>query len=170
MRKLFVNPVIVLTLIASMLFVSSCETEGEIIESDLIGTWEMGESSVDIKVGPLSLTQFLKVTMQLPDVAAQAIVDQLTAEFAQIAGGTITFNEDYSYAMVKGDLGEEGSWDLAGDKLQLTIIGETPDDPLTLRSLSSSAALVAWEEEHVVNINDLPEFTATIIFELNLSK
>ncbi len=100
----------------------------------------------------------------------QAIVDQLTAEFAEDGGGTITFNEDYSYAMHKGDLGEEGSWELEGDKLQLTIIDETPGDPLILRSLSSSAALVAWEEEHEVNLNELPEFTATIIFELNLSK
>ncbi|TFH28077.1 MAG: hypothetical protein E4H10_01690 [Bacteroidia bacterium] len=170
MRKLFVNPVILLTIIASLLFVSSCKTEGEINEADLIGIWNIGDSSVDIKVGPLSLTQFLKVTMMLPDEAAQAIVDQLTAEFADIGGGTITFNEDYSYAMLKGDLGEEGSWELEGDKLHLTITGETPGDPLTLRNLSSSAALVAWEEEHVVNINDLPEFTATIIFELNLSK
>jgi len=173
MRKLFVNPVIVLTLIASMLFVSSCETGGEINQADLIGTWDMGETSVDMKVGPVSLTTFLKLTMGLPDEAAQLIVDQLTSEFSDIGEGTITFNEDKSYAMVNGDHGEEGTWELEGDKLHMTITGETSDDdPLILRSLNSSSALVAWEEEQEVDINEDGEsdFTAIIVIELNLSK
>ena len=172
MRKFFVSPVIILTLIASMLFVSSCETEGEINQADLIGTWDMGETSVDMKVGPISLTQFLKLTMGLPDEAAQLIVDQLTSEFSDIGEGTITFNEDKSYAMVNGDLGEEGTWELAGDKLHLNTGETSDDDPLIIRSLSSSSALIAWEEEQEVDINEdeEPDFTATIIIELNLSK
>jgi hypothetical protein len=173
MRKLFVNPVIVLSLIASMFFVSSCEKEGEIVESDLIGTWEMGQVSVDMMVGPISLKQFLLTALQLPEVAADALVDQLTAEFMDIGGGTITFNEDYSYALIDGDLGEAGTWSLDGKKLYMVVTGEIVDnDPLTVNSLSSAAAIVSWEEEQEVDVDEdgTADFTATIVIELNLSK
>jgi hypothetical protein len=170
MRKIFVNPVILLTLVASLLFVSSCDKAAEINEADLIGTWDMGQVSVDVKVGPLSLLQFLKTTLQMADQEAQAIVDDFTAEYADIGGGTVTFVDDYSYHMVNGDLGEIGTWELAGDKLHLTVNGEIPDDdPLIVRSLNSSAALVAWEEEQEANINEV-DFTATIVIELPLTK
>lgn len=173
MKNIFVKPVILLTLIASLLFVSSCEKENEISEADLIGTWDMGQVSVDIKVGPISLLQFLKTTLQFADQQAQDLVDQLTAEFDDIGGGTITFNADYSYQMINGDLEENGTWKLEGDQLYMTIAGETQDDdPLTIESIDGSSALVAWEEDQEVDINedDMSDFTATIVIELNLSK
>ena len=173
MKKSFVNPVIVLSLIASMFFVSSCETEGDIIESDLIGTWEMGQVSVDMKVGPVSLKQFLLNLVPIPDAAADALVDQLASEFMDIGGGTITFNEDYSYALIDGDLGEAGTWSLDDKKLYMVIAGESLDeDPLSVRSLNSTSALVAWEEEIEVELEEyeVPAFTATVEIELNLSK
>ena len=173
MRKLFVNPVIVLSLIASMFFVSSCESEGEIIESDLIGTWDMGQVSVDIKKGPISLKQFLLTVSMVPEQVADALVEQLTSEFMDIGGGTITFNEDYSYALVDADLGEAGTWSLEDKMLYLVLTGETSDDdPLSVRSLNSTAALVAWEEEQGVDIDEdgQDDFTATIVIEMNLSK
>ena len=173
MRKLFVKPVILLTLIASMLLVSSCEKSVEVVEADLIGTWDIGQASVDIKVGPLSLFNFLISTVpQLGQEAAQELVDQLTSEFLEIGGGTVTFNEDYSYVMIQSELEEAGTWKLEGDKLYLTITGETlDDDPLSIESMNSSAAIVAWEENQEVALGEgMPNFTATIIIELNLSK
>ncbi len=172
MRKLFVNPVILLTLIASFVFVSSCEKSEEIFEADLIGTWDIGQASVDIKVGPLSLFDFLISTLQFGQEAAQELVDQYTSEFIEIGGGTITFNEDYSYLMHQSELEESGTWSLEGDKLYMTITGETQDDdPLSVESLNSSAALIAWEEEQEIGIGEGDNnFTATIIIELNLSK
>ncbi len=170
MKKLFVNPVIVLALVASMFFVSSCEKEANYNQADLIGTWDMGEVSVDAKVGPISLKQAIKVALPaLPDQAIDLLVDELMSEFGDLGEGTITFNEDNSYALEQGDLGEEGTWELAGDKLQLTIIGETPDDPLIVRSLNSSAALMAWEEEEELELEG-QTFDVTVIIELNLSK
>ena len=94
MRKLFVNNVILLTLVASVLLVSSCEKKEEIHEADLIGTWDIGQASVDIKVGPISLFDFLISTLQFGQEAAQELVDQYTSEFIEIGGGTIAFNED----------------------------------------------------------------------------
>jgi hypothetical protein len=172
MRKHIANPVISVILIASIFFASSCEKGGEINEADLIGTWDMGQVSVDIKVGPISLLQFLKTTLQMSDQDAQAMVDDFTSEFNDIGGGTITFNADYSYEMVNGDLEESGTWELEGDQLYMTITGETKEDPLTLESLNSTSALVVWEEEEEVDINEdgTNDFTATIVIELNLSK
>jgi len=173
MRKSFVKPVILLTLIASLLLVNSCEQSPEVVEADLIGTWDIGQASVDIKVGPLSLFNFLISTVpQLGQEAAQELVDQLTSEFLEIGGGTVTFNEDYSYQMIQYELEEAGTWKLEGDKLYLTITGETlDDDPLSIESMNSSAAIIAWEEKQEVALGEgIPNFTATIIIELNLSK
>lgn len=172
MRKLFVNNVILLTLITSVLLVSSCEKKEEIYEADLIGTWDIGQASVDIKVGPISLFKYLTSTLPFGEDAAQELVDQYTSEFIDIGGGTITFNEDYTYSMLQSDLGESGTWKLEGDMLYLTITGATmDDDPLSVESLNSSAALVAWEEDQEISLGeDMNDFTATIIIELNLSK
>ena len=172
MKKSFVNPVILLTLIASLLFVSSCEKSVEVVEADLIGTWDIGQASVDIKVGPLNLIDFLMSSLQFGQEAAQELVDQLTSEFLEIGGGTVTFNADYSYMMLQAQLEEIGTWKLEGNKLYLTITGETlDDDPLSIESMNSSAAIVAWEEEQEIALGeDIPNFTATIIIELNLAK
>ena len=75
--------------------------------------------------------------------------------------------------MLNGDFGENGTWKLDGDKLYLTITGEMPDDdPLNVESLDSSSALIAWEEDQEVDIDEdgSSDFTATIVIELNLSK
>ncbi len=172
MRKLFVNHVILLTLITSVLLVSSCNMKEEIHEADLIGTWDIGQASVDIKVGPLSLFDFLISTLQFGQEAAQELVDDYTSEYVEIGGGTITFNEDYSYLMLQYEHEESGTWELEEDKLYMTLTGETQDDdPLNVESLTSSAALVAWEEDQEISLGEeIPDFTATIIIELNLSK
>ena len=168
-----VHPVLFLSLIASMLFVTSCEGDEEIIEADLIGTWDIGDPLVDLKVEGISMLQFLKITLQMSDQDAQAMVDDFTSEFSDIGGGTITFNEDYSYQMVKGDLEENGAWELEGNKLYLTITGELQDDdPLLIESLNSTSAIIAWEEEEEVDVNEdgTNDITVTISIELNLSK
>ncbi len=172
MRKYIVNPVIALTLAVFLLFVSSCEKKVEINEADLIGVWDMGPTSVDVKVGPVSMLQFLKTTLQMSDQQAQEFVDHMVAEF-QINDGVVRFSEDYSYEMVKWDLGEEGTWELESDQLYLTVTGESQSFPVTIESLNSTAGLVVWEEEHEVNISveGTPHsFTATIIMEVNLTK
>jgi len=115
----------------------------------------------------------LKNTLQMSDQEAQDYVDELISEFDYVSGGTITFNADYTYLMLNGELEEDGSWELEGDKLYLTITGENLEDkPLSVESLNSSSALFALEEDQEVDINEdgSSDFTATIIIELNLSK
>jgi hypothetical protein len=158
-----------------MFAMNSCEMFGgdeEINEADLIGVWDIGQPSVDIKVGPVSLMNFLMTTMQFGQEAAQLLVDELSSEFIDI-DGTITFNTDYSCHMLNGDLEESGSWELEEEKLYLTIIEQIPDDAaLIIRSLNGSSALFAWEQDQELDINEdgSADFTATVIIELNLSK
>ena len=102
----------------------------------------------------------------------QELFDQLASEYDEF-GGTITFEADYSYHVLNGDFGENGTCELDEDHLFLILAGEsTDDDPLTLESLNSTAALVVWEEDQEVDIDEdgSGDFTATLIIELNLSK
>ena len=104
-----------------MFLLSSCETEGEIIESDLIGTWEMGQVSVDMKVGPISLKQFLLNLVPIPDAAADALVNELASEFMDIGGGTITFNEDGTVAIQADCNNAGGAFETDGSSLGIEI-------------------------------------------------
>jgi hypothetical protein len=171
MKKLFLNPVILLTLIASMLFVSSCEESAEVVEADLIGAWDIGQVNVDVKVGPVKLVDFLISTLQFGQEAAQELVDQITTEFYEIKGGTVTFNKDYSYLMSRNDLQESGTWKLEGDQLYMNISDQIEEEaPLTIQSMNSSAAIVAWEQEQPIPVEGIGEKNATIVIELNLSR
>lgn len=172
MKKLFVNPVILLTLIASLLFVSSCEETADVVEADLIGAWDIGQVSVDVKVGPVKLLDVLISTLQFGQAAAQEIVDQVTAEFLEIEGGSVTFNADYSYLMSRSELDQNGTWKLEGDQLYMNISDQIEEqDPLTIQSMSSAAAIVAWEEEQKIPVGEgIPDQEVTIVIELNLAK
>ena len=171
MRKFVVKPVILIILITSALLISSCKKE--INEADLIGIWDIGQASVDIKVGPINLIQFLKTVLQLGDQEAQDFIDNLISEYDYISGGTITFNADYSYQMLNGGFEEHGTWELKGDKLYLTITGEVLDDEhLIIEDMNSSSAFMVLEEDQEIDIdeNGSTDFTATIIIEVDLSK
>ena len=173
MRKFVVKPVILLILITSALLISSCKKEKEINEADLIGIWDIGQASVDIKVGPISLIQFLKTILQLGDQEAQDYIDNLISEYDYISGGTITFNADYSYQMLNDGFEEHGTWELKGDKLYLTITGEILDDEhLIIEDLNSSSAFMVLEEDQEIDIDEdgSTDFSATIIIEVDLSK
>lgn len=172
MKKLFVKPVLLLTLIASLLVVSSCEESAEVVEADLIGAWDIGQASVDIKVGPVTLLDFLISTLQFGQAAAQELVDQITAEFLDFGGGTFTFNTDYTCLLSRNNLEGSGTWKLEGDKLYLDISGELIDEePLTIRSINSSDAVVAIEQKQEIDPGEgISSINATIIIELNLNK
>lgn len=173
MNRILIKPVFFLVFVTAMAFTCSCEKKAEIHEADLIGVWAIGQASVDIKVGPLSIFQFLRTTLQLSEEEAQAYIDDLIAEYDYISGGTITFNADYSYLMQNGDFEESGTWELDGDKLYLTITGEDLDDEhIIIERLDGSSAYLVLEEDVEVDMdeNGSTDFTATIIIEVDLSK
>ena len=172
MKKLFVNPIIVLTFLASMMFVSSCEESADVVEADLIGTWAIENVSVDVKVGPVKLKEFLMSSLSFGKAAAEELVDEITSEFLDIKGGTVTFNSDYSCLMKRSGIETNGTWSLEGDKLYLNISDDmVNEDPLTVRSMNSSDAVVAMEKEQELPLEEgISTPNATIIIELNLNK
>ena len=173
MRKSLVHPFIHLILSGLLIVLSSCEKKKDIHEADLIGTWDIGQPAVDIKVGPISLLKFLETSLMYTEEEAQDYVDQLTAEYIGMGGGTITFNADYSYLILNTDLEEGGDWSLEGDKLYLTNTdGVLENNPLIIESLNSSSAFFVWEMDYEVETGEgiVNSFTATIIIELDLSK
>lgn len=155
-----------------MLFVSSCEESADVVEADLIGAWDIGQASVDVKVGPVKLVDFLISILRFGQTAAEEIYNQVTSEFLDIEGGTVTFNADYSCIMKRSEVEANGAWDLEGDKLYLNISYEmVNDDPLTVQSMNSSDAVVAMEKEQEIEVGEgINPVNATIIIELNLSK
>jgi len=172
MRRFIVKPIFLLVLL-STIFVSSCNKEADIHEADLIGTWDIGQAAVDIKVGPLSLFQFLRTTLLLSEQEAQDYVNGLISEYDYISGGTISFHLDYSYVIVNGDFEEHGTWELEGEKMYLTVSGEVPDyEPLVFEKLNSSSAYIVWEDDQEVDMDEdgNGDFTATLVIELSLSK
>ena len=141
MKRCISSSLILFTLFAIALALNSCKKEVEVLEADLIGTWDIGQAAVDIKVGPISLITFLKTTLQLSDQEAQQMLDELIADFDYISGGTITFSADYTYQLLNGDFEENGTWELSGNKLYLTVTGEILEDkPLTFEEMDGSSA------------------------------
>ncbi len=170
MKKLFVNPVILVSLIATLFFMSSCEESADVVDADLIGTWDIGQASVDIKVGPVKLVDFLISTLQFGQEAAKKVVDDLTAEYLDFGSGSITYNKDYSYLLRRNKIEEGGTWKLEGDKLYMKITDQMEsDDPLTVQSMSSSAAVFTWEEKRELDLEGTT-VNATIVIELNLAR
>lgn len=173
MKRCISSSLVLFTLFAISLALSSCKKEVEVVEADLIGTWDIGQAAVDIKVGPISLITFLKTTLQLSDQEAQQMLDELIADFDYISGGTITFSADYSYQLLNGDFEENGTWELSGNKLYLTVTGEILEDkPLTFEEMDGSNALMVLEDDQDVDFDEdgSGDFTATIIIEVELTK
>ena len=173
MKRFIPKPFILFALIVMSIAMSSCKKEVEVAEADLIGTWDIGQAAVDIKVGPISLITFLKTTLQLSDQEAQEMLDDLIADFDYISGGTITFRADYSYQLLNAGFEENGTWELAGNKLYLTVTGEILEDkPLTFEEMDGSTAFMVLEDDQDVDFDEdgSRDFTATIVIEVELTK
>ena len=173
MKRFVCKSLIIFTLIATAIALSSCKKEVEVHEADLIGTWDIGQAAVDIKVGPISLISFLRTTLQLSDQEAQEMLDDLIADFDYISGGTISFAADYSYQLLNGDFEENGTWELAGNKLYLTVTGEILEDkPLTFEEMDGSTAFMVLEDDQDIDFDEdgSKDFTATIVIEVELTK
>ena len=173
MKRYIARTLLVFTLIVIAVALSSCKKEVVVHEADLIGTWDIGQAAVDIKVGPISLVTFLQTTLQLGDQEAQEMLDDLIADFDYISGGTITFKADYSYQLVNGDFEENGTWELGGNKLYLTVTGEILEDkPLTFEEMDGSTAYMVLEDDQDVDFDEdgSKDFTATIVIEVELTK
>ena len=177
--KYFIKANFLIVMSLSILLFTSCETdEGEKVQSDLIGTWTIDESTVDMTIGGVSLVTFLMNTYQASEAEAKAFADIIMAEFESEISGTITFNGDNTYQAKMGDEVENGTWSVSSDGNTLTITGVDDDgttysDDLIIVSVSSSMLVVsppAETEDIDLDDDGVNETTMQIALELTLTK
>lgn len=172
MKKSLFTPFILLSLVTLLFLASSCESDDkEATEADLIGTWIIDESEVEVEIEGLSLLQFLITTLMISEEEAQAMIDEFTSEIGDI-NGTITFNEDNTYTLTDEDYSEDGTWELSEDGTELQITEDGEMTTFNIESLSSTSMVFSWEEEEYVDMNGdgTDETLITLVFELWLSK
>ena len=180
MKNLFIKSNLLVALIASLFIITSCETnDGESFESDLIGTWNIDDSSFEVTVDGVSLINFLMTTYQVTQQEAQAFINIFTADLGEDASGSITFKKDNTYNVVDGNYTESGTWSISSDGKTLTITGtedngtDTYTDDFTIVTLTSmKMVLTIAEESEMVDLDDdgIDETKLDIIMELVLSK
>lgn len=175
MKNSLQNLAILFFLSIGILFSTSCSKEdaNEEATNDLLGTWTMGQSTVDLTVDGVDLVEHMATTLGIPEQQAEAMVAFFTASMQQGAQGTITFKDDNTYQFVNSQETENGTYSIGNDGQTLTLNYENEVDNLTIVSLSSSnmqLALPQESEEIDLDGDDENETTVDINMTLNLSK
>jgi hypothetical protein len=177
--KTFIKPIFLIAISFSLVFFNSCETDDdEQVKSDLIGTWTIDDSDVEIKVGGVDLVDYLIEMFDIPQEQAQDIADLLSGDYGDVEASTITFNEDNTYQVNFGDGVENGTWSVSSDGKTLTITevnddGEDYVDNLTITSLTSSMLVLTLPtetEEIDLDEDGINETTMEISVVITLTK
>ncbi len=141
--------VIVFTLL--VILINSCEIfDGKIDEIDIYGTWNIENVYVNIKVEGDNFFQLL-LFRQLARIAENKINDEMNNEIDSI-GGSLTFNDDYTYQIALFEDADTGTWYYDEDVNAISLTAEeTSLDSLTIEKLNSEALIISW-------ISDSQEF------------
>lgn len=175
MKNSVQNLAILCFLSFGILFSTSCSKEdaNEETTNDLLGTWTVGQSTVDLTVGGVDLVEHMTTTLEIPQQQADLIVSFFTTAMQQGSVGTITFKDDNSYQFVNAEGTENGTYSIGNDGQTLTLNYENEVENLTIVSQSSSSmqlALPQESEEVDLDGDDVNETTIDINMTLNLSK
>ena len=177
--KTFIKPIFLIAISFSLVFFNSCETDDdEQVKSDLIGTWTIDDSDVEIKVGGVDLVDYLMEMFDIPQEHAQDFADLFSDDYGSVDAGTITFKEDNTYQVNFGDDVENGTWSVSSDGKTLTITetdgdGEVYVDNLTITSLTSSMLVLTLPtetEEIDLDEDGVNETTMEISVVITLTK
>ncbi|MEZ5197100.1 MAG: DUF4923 family protein [Bacteroidales bacterium] len=163
------------TLMLSMVLVSSCkkETEDEKTQNDLIGTWNIDNSTADLSVGGVDLVTYMTTNFEYTEQEAQMLVNFFTSGIEAGNQGTINFKDDNTYQFTNSEGVENGTWSINNDGNTLVLVYENETDNLTIVSLSSSnLKLRIPTETEDIDLDDDGdnETTVNIDMTLNLSK
>lgn len=166
---------LLLSLILTMVLVSSCnkETEDEKAQNELIGTWNIDNSTADLSVGGVDLATYMTTNFNYTEEQAQMMVNLFTSGIEAGNQGTINFKDDNTYQFTNSEGVENGTWSINNDGSTLVLVYENETDNLTIVSLSSSnLKLRIPTESETVDLDDDgdDETTIDVDIELNLSK
>ncbi len=177
MKNPFLIYAVILVLSLSTILVSSCKKEDELNETEnaLVGTWTMGQTSVEITVDGMDVIEYLITVFDIPEAEAQAAVDSIISEINESSAGTIAFKADNSYHLNFTNTSEEedGTWSVSSDGNTLNLYFENEENNLPILSLTASSALIGIPTEYEdIDVDDdgVNETTLKIDMELNLTK
>ncbi len=142
--------------------------------NNLLGTWTVTNSSLDISVDGQSLTDyFINVGGLSPEDAA-SYAALFEAIFKGSLSGSITFKDDHTYVSNFADGPDDGTWNLSADGKKLTMDAGTIDETvIDIISLTSSTANLSFTQEATEDMDDdplTPDETLSIDIDLTLIK
>ena len=169
----------VILMFLTLAFFYSCEKdEGETVSSDLIGTWTVKESSVDVTVGGVDLVTYLMTAFEVSEEEARNFADLFLGDEGGMAPtGTVTIKDDNTYTSNIDGVKESGTWAVSSDGKTLTISGTDEygpySDDLTIVSMSSSQLVLSFtEDSEEVDLDDdnVDETTMDFLITMTFTK
>jgi hypothetical protein len=164
---------ILLLTVSFTFYACNKEDEGEKAANDLIGTWAINDTDVELSVGGEDLVTHMVNNFGYSQMEAETAVSFFTTGIEAENQGTINLKENNTYTLTNSDGEENGTWSLSSDGNTLTIVFENETDNLTILSLSSSSMqLKVPTEQEQIDLDDdgVDETTVDIDMELGLSK
>ena len=161
MKRMKITTYCLSAIFAIFLF-ASCSDDAEIgTEVDLVGQWELSSADVDLKVGPVPLTQVLQ-TLGFTSEGAEEYMDELESEIIN-EELSIEFNENNTYLVRVGDnVAEDGEWTLDGSSLTIAS-GDDEAETLEVLTLDGTTLAVRSTDEFELEVEGtVQEVDATI--------
>lgn len=130
-----------LLMIPFLVLVTGCnkDEEDEIATSDIIGKWTISSVSFDIKLGEVSLIDYLIDQYGFTEEEADLYRDLIDSELDSEFEGTIEFKSNQTFVIDIGGESDTGTWELSADKKTLTLDEGTEDETIAeVKTLTSS--------------------------------
>lgn len=122
--------------------------------SDLIGTWTVESSSVDMIIGDQSIIEFLMEMLSITQEEAEQFAGFYLEDYGEFEG-TITFKDDNTYVADFGDGIDTGTWKLSSDSKTLTLDQGTDDEAaVNVITLNSTKLEIEISEESMEDIDE----------------
>lgn len=144
----------VLLLLTSTFMSCNNDDDDPKASNDLIGTWTVESSSIEMIIGDKSITEFLMEMLSISQAEAELFADLYLEDYGDF-DGTITFKDDNTYVADFGDGVDTGTWKLSADGKTLTLDQGTADETdVQVITLSSVKLEIEISESSMEDIDD----------------
>jgi hypothetical protein len=164
----------VLLMIPCLLLLTGCnkDEEDEITTSNIIGKWTISAVTFDIKIGEVSLIDYLidqlGLTEEEADLYRSLIDSELDSEFE----GTIEFKSNQTFNIDIGGESDTGTWELSSDNKTLILDEGTEDETIAEVKILTSTQLhlVFTTNEYLDFDEDGTEDVMSVVVDMQLVK
>ncbi len=174
MKKLFLNSLFLLILIASLVFYSNCEEEKS--DSNLVGVWNVTNVEYDAYVGSMTVEAYYLNELGLtPEETADAMVMFHDEVDYYLESTMIEFEADYWYwTNIASPAGDDGMWSINASETMIVLDeGTIWETPITVNSLTSSSLNISFTMEQDMDLDadaQTPDVTVTFDMTMTLRK